>query len=265
MIRPFTVLCLLAACGSGLYLYSEKHRTALLDRDIGRVIRATEAARARTGLLRAEWALLNEPGRLQDMAGRYLALHPMAPTQFVQLADLSAHLPAPMATPPAGIADEDDAPAPAPQVAAAPAPEVMAAGAPPDPALAVRHPMMPPRPDARPDTKPGPRLLASLGGHARAPHHAALADNMDQPAHGLLAHGTPLPLAAPQPMGASVYNAMARPMRVASGRPTIVSAVPSYAPSLAPGLAPGLAQSRGYVPSALGGGSALPPPVPYGR
>ena len=72
MIRPFTVLCLLAACGSGLYLYSEKHRTGLLDRDIGRVIYATEAARARTGLLRAEWALLNEPGRLQDMAGRYL-------------------------------------------------------------------------------------------------------------------------------------------------------------------------------------------------
>ena len=38
MIRPFTVLCLLTACGSGLYLYSEKHRTGLLDRDIARVI-----------------------------------------------------------------------------------------------------------------------------------------------------------------------------------------------------------------------------------
>ena len=114
MIRPFTVLCLLTACGSGLYLYSEKHRTGLLDRDIGRVIYATEAARARTGLLRAEWALSNEPGRLQDMAGRYLTLHPMAPTQFVQLASLSTHLPAPITTPPA----EDDEAAPADPVVA---------------------------------------------------------------------------------------------------------------------------------------------------
>ena len=83
MIRPFTVLCLLAAGVSGLYLYSEKHRTAMLDREIGRVIHAAETARARTGLLRAEWAVANEPGRLQDMAGRYLSLHPMAPTRAV--------------------------------------------------------------------------------------------------------------------------------------------------------------------------------------
>ena len=91
MIRPVTCLCLLAAGASGLYLYSEKHRTALLDREIGQVIRATEAAHARTGMLRAEWALLNEPGRLQDMAGRYLTLQPLKPSQFVQVADLSTH------------------------------------------------------------------------------------------------------------------------------------------------------------------------------
>ena len=77
MIRLTTVLCMFAAFGSGLYLYAEKHRTALLDRDIGRVYRATQVAHERTGLLRAEWALLNEPSRLQDMASRYLALHPM--------------------------------------------------------------------------------------------------------------------------------------------------------------------------------------------
>ncbi len=251
MIRPVTCLCLLAAFGSGLYLYSEKHRTELLDRDIGRQIRAAETARARTGLLRAEWALLNEPGRLQDMSGRYLALHPMAPTQFVQLGDLANHLPAPVAPLPGGSsADDDDAaapptggPAPAGDPAPAPVPAVVADAAP----LPSHHPMMPP---AKSDPHAGTRLLAKADAR-HAPHHVALADRDDLSGHdGLLARSSPLPLASPQPVGARVYSALARPSRAAEPRAAIIRAVPSYAPVLT---------------SALGGGGALPPPVPYGR
>ena len=125
MIRPFTCLCLAAACGSGLYLYSEKHRTVLLDRNISRVVSETQADRARTGLLRAEWALLNEPGRLQEMADKYLSLKPMAPTQFVQLSDLPSHLPAPETAAEASAQDQDApddaATAPVAQPAAPPA------------------------------------------------------------------------------------------------------------------------------------------------
>ena len=125
MIRPFTTLCLVAAFGSGLYLYTEKHRAELLDRQIARVMHETEAARQRAGLLRADWALLNDPTRLQDMADKYLALKPMAPGQFVQLADLANHLPAPVAAPPGGGTDDDaqvadTAPPPAEAVPAAP-------------------------------------------------------------------------------------------------------------------------------------------------
>ena len=243
MIKPFTCLCLLAACGAGLYLYSEKHRTTLLDREIGHVIHETEAAQARTGLLRAEWALLNEPGRLEDMAGRYLTLHPMAPTQFVQIADLAGHLPGVMA-PPAAEADDDDTPPVAPVVGPeVTAPAVVAGGAP----LPAHHPMLPP---AGANAHDAGKLLA----HAdvrHMPHRVALADRDDAPMHpGLLAHGTPLPLAAPRPMGASVYNAMARPMRMPAAQPAVVSAMPSYAPAMT---------------SALGGQGSLPPPVPYGR
>ena len=248
MIRPTTVLCLLTACGSGLYLYSEKHRTALLDRDIGRVIHATEAAQARTGLLRAEWALLNEPGRLQDMAGRYLTLHPMAPTQFVPVAQLAAHLPAPVATPPDGDAADDDA---------APAADLAVASALPPatlPDLPAIHPMQPPKADVKADARTGAKMLASASPRPHAQHHITLADRDDMPEHeGLLTHGTPLPLAAPQPIGARVFSAMARPMRMQAARPAIVSALPSYAPAHA------------SVQSALGGGAALPPPIPYGR
>jgi hypothetical protein len=297
MIRPFTVLCLFAACGSGLYLYSEKHRTALLDRDIGRVIHATEAAQARTGLLRAEWALLNEPGRLQDMAGRYLTLHPMAPTQFVQLASLAAHLPAP-GTPVVGGADEDDASNPevpalnAPALNApalnTPASDTPALGTPasraqgPD-ARVVDAPLSAdvtaggaaagphsPVVTAKADVKPAPKLAANAAPRVHA-HRFALADQ-DYPARdGMMAHGAPLPLAAQQPVGARVYSAMARPMRAAPARPTIVAAAPRYASAQsftpAQSFAPAqtYATAHSYVPSALGGAGSLPPPTPYGR
>ena len=237
MIRPTTVLCMMAAFGSGLYLYAEKHRTALLDRDISRVFHATQAAHERTGLLRAEWALLNEPGRLQDMADRYLtALHPMAPSQFVQLADLQNRLPAPVVTPPQGSADEDAA-----TPAAAPV------------STPVADADAPASPDSTDVDLAAPVVTAKLAAHdepkPRPPHHVTIASR--EPPRTMLPRGTPLPLATPQPIGATYMSAMARPMR-AVPHPAIVAAVPRYATAAT------------YVPSALGGGAALPPPVPFG-
>ena len=104
MIRPFTAVCVLLAAGSGLYLYTEKHRTTVLDQQISQIIQNTRHVREHTAMLRAEWALLNQPDRLQSLAGRFLPeLHPMAPAQFVQMAALSQRLPdiAPPAAAPA--------------------------------------------------------------------------------------------------------------------------------------------------------------------
>jgi hypothetical protein len=97
MIRPFTCVCLLLAGGSGLYVYQEKHRAHLLEIEIAKTIKQVDAARARTAMLRAEWALLNEPDRLQDLADRHLQLQTMVPSQFVQMSELDQHLPAPLA------------------------------------------------------------------------------------------------------------------------------------------------------------------------
>lgn len=112
MIRPFTAVCVLLAAGSGLYLYTEKHRTTMLDQQISQIVQSTQHIRERTSMLRAEWALLNQPDRLQSLAGRFLPeLHPMAPAQFVQMAALAQHLP------------EIAPPAPAPTVALVLAPQ----------------------------------------------------------------------------------------------------------------------------------------------
>ena len=148
MIRPFTIICMAAAFGSGMYLYGEKHRAELLDRQIAKVIHATEAARQRTGLLRADWALLNDPTRLQAMSDKYLALKPMAPGQFVQLADLPTHLPAAEAPPKPGSTDDDIA-AEIAAAAAPAAPDAPDAAAPPAPAADAPPPpprSLPPKP-----------------------------------------------------------------------------------------------------------------------
>jgi hypothetical protein len=91
-MRQTTVVFLITAMAAGLLLYREKSRAAMLDHEIGRVIRATEEARRQTGLLRAEWASLNEPERLRGMADRYLSLHATEPSQFVELSKLSHRL-----------------------------------------------------------------------------------------------------------------------------------------------------------------------------
>src|SRR5689334_16050640 len=105
MIRPVTCVCMLLAAGSGLYLYQAKHQAQLLDKDIGRVLDAADAARRRAGLLRAEYALENDPSTLAELADTYLPeLKTTQPGQFVTLADLGKRLPA------VGAPAEDPAP-----------------------------------------------------------------------------------------------------------------------------------------------------------
>lgn len=130
MIRPFTLVCMLLACGSGLYLYQAKHRVLMLDRQISMTVQATTAARDRAGMLRTEWAQLNEPERLRTLADQYLQLKPLDSKQFVALADLGNRLPPPRV---AEAEPEPDAPAlagqqvlPVPAVAVVPPPATVA-------------------------------------------------------------------------------------------------------------------------------------------
>src|SRR5437762_538730 len=94
MIRPVTCICFLLACGSGLYVYQSKHRVQVLDREIEKTVRATDALREQTRVLHAEWTLLNDPQRLQALAEQFLNLKTVTPGQFTSTADLDNRLPA---------------------------------------------------------------------------------------------------------------------------------------------------------------------------
>lgn len=130
MIRPLTIVTCLMACGSGLYLYQEKHEVQLLDRTIERTVHDTEALREQSRLLAAEWTMLNDPERLRQFSDSYLSLKTISPSQFTSVADLDSRLPAvqpevpahPDEPGPVAAADDStDADDPAPAADAAPA------------------------------------------------------------------------------------------------------------------------------------------------
>lgn len=214
MIRPVTLVSLIAAAGAGLYLYQVKHSVSMLDRELREVNRQTEVVRERTQVLRAEWALLNEPDRLRQVAQRHLALEPMAPAQFIRDAELERRLPAarPFAGPPS-LFGPPEAPAKAPEaimvpapVAAAPAPPVLAS---PAPALRPAVVEPPPRlnaavtppPAPRPAPPPAPlRVTPALHVAPAAPPPPAIVASALGGATGALP--PPVPLARPVPVGA---------------------------------------------------------------
>ncbi|GBR44940.1 cell division protein FtsL [Neokomagataea thailandica] len=96
MTRPFTFFCAVLAALSGLFLYTKKHNTTMLDQSITQIVRDTQKVQSQTATLRTEWALLNQPDRLNTLSTRFLPnLHPMTPDQFVRISAAEARLPAP--------------------------------------------------------------------------------------------------------------------------------------------------------------------------
>jgi hypothetical protein len=260
MTRPLTCLTLLAAAGAGLYLYQEKHRAQMVDREINRVVHATEQTRDRIGMMRAEWAMLNGPDRLAQLAAQHLALQTVTPSQFAQLSDLGNRLPpvgAPV-QPPADI--EPPATLPAPMASAAPLPTLA-------PTLAPTLSTTPAKPDTgRPDLVRQPLpLLSQTGPSTVLPPRP----------------NTPLMVQATVPP-----RPAQRPVRIAAAKPREVEPVsrPVYAPVMqafaspftpqpihqpsvqqAAAVAPSYGESAPYVGSALGmARTMLAAPVPVG-
>lgn len=226
MIRPVTLVCLLVAAGAGLHLYQVKHSVSMLDRELRDVNRQTEVARERTQILRAEWALLNEPDRLRQVAQRHLALEPMAPTQFIREAEMERRLPAakPFSGPPS-LFGPPEALNLAPEALVMPAPPQLAAVPAPAAAAAVAAPVAP---------------AANANAAARPPVTEA-----------------PAPRPAPAPPRITAAPAVQPPPAPPPNRQMV-------SPALL--VAPAAPPSPSMVSSALGSAAgALPPPVPLPR
>jgi hypothetical protein len=235
MIRPFTLVCILLACGSGLYLYQAKHRVQMLDHEIEKTVRDTNERRERIRVLHAEWTLQNDPQRLQVLADQFLALKTVTPGQFTSLAELDNRLPA---VPPPEAASPLPVPA-SPPAADTPPPEEPK----PVPVAASKPPPAPPAAPVAP--KPAP-IMAAASPPPRPPEREHEHEHETE-------HKQP-PAAPPRPVIAEARTPVraapvpTRPMLAAEA-----SRPPSAAPAVSTGSALGMARS---------GSMSLPRPMP---
>ena len=270
MIRPLTCICMLLASGSGLYLYQAKHQAQMLDREIVRTLKATDAARERIGVLRGEWALLNEPDRLAALSQEHLGLKTLTPTQFVTAAELATRLPPPALPSVAPEPAVEDTPA-----LAATLPEPPPVAPPPAPArtvIATKQPLSTPGQPAPAAPRPPVQVASALPVPAAplpAPRPVP-----PRPAFAPLVNVSASPIApappAPRPPPARAASpSSAAPTRPAAPDGELAVRVAQHIPS--PGIAAPVAPGYGPAPAApvsasvLGGARPLlPPPVPYG-
>jgi cell division protein FtsL len=77
-------IALVAACG----LYVMKDRVNRLEGELRRQQALVAAEQSRLHRLRAEWAMLEQPGRIARLAAAHLELRPARPTQIMTIADL---------------------------------------------------------------------------------------------------------------------------------------------------------------------------------
>jgi len=88
MLRYLNVLSVIALVGPAIYVYSIKYETMRYSAEIVKVQHAIERENDRIVMLRAEWAHLTRPGRIQALADRHLDMQSVNVDQIVKAADL---------------------------------------------------------------------------------------------------------------------------------------------------------------------------------
>jgi cell division protein FtsL len=88
MWRILNVFAVIGLVASAVYAYTIKYETILYAEQILKVKHQIAAEQDGIDRLRAEWALLTRPERIQVLADKNLALHQLSLDQIVQVADL---------------------------------------------------------------------------------------------------------------------------------------------------------------------------------
>ena len=88
MIRPATLFWVALAGCVGYGLYHLKNEVQARENELFRINRTILAEQESIHVLRAEWAYLNQPARLEALASRDLKLQPTKPAQLGTIANL---------------------------------------------------------------------------------------------------------------------------------------------------------------------------------
>ena len=90
MIGRGALLCFSLAAVTGYGMYQLTYDVIAMEGELAQRNRQILARQEAIHVLKAEWAYLNEPGRLQRLADRHLDLQPLSATQVVAMSALMA-------------------------------------------------------------------------------------------------------------------------------------------------------------------------------
>lgn len=93
MIRFFNVIAIGALVSSAVYAYSIKYETIWYAEQIAKLQHRINAEKGEISLLRAEWAQLTRPERIQALAGKFLDLQELDLKQIVPVSELPDRAP----------------------------------------------------------------------------------------------------------------------------------------------------------------------------
>jgi len=82
-LRHTTVLFLLLAGGISMVLFSVKYQVHDLEAEYSRLSGELDEEGRSLHVLRAEWATLNDPKRIEELASQYLNMQPILPRHVV--------------------------------------------------------------------------------------------------------------------------------------------------------------------------------------
>lgn len=88
MFRWLNVIAVFALLGSAVYAYSIKYETARYSAEIVKVQHAIQREKDAIGMLKADYAWLSRPGRIQELADKHLDLQAINVDQIVKADDL---------------------------------------------------------------------------------------------------------------------------------------------------------------------------------
>jgi cell division protein FtsL len=83
MVRFLNLVAVLALVGAAIYAYSTKYETIFHAERIVKLKHEIKAEQDQIAMLRAEWAHLTRPERVQALADKFLDLQPLALRQIV--------------------------------------------------------------------------------------------------------------------------------------------------------------------------------------
>ncbi|MCP5366933.1 MAG: hypothetical protein H6907_05675 [Hyphomicrobiales bacterium] len=132
-MRQSTLVFLALAGLLSLALFAVKYQYQDLEQELAALHRDIRDETREAHVLRAEWANLNEPARLRQLAGQYLGMEEVTPAQVVQAGDVATLVlqERPDLARKPGVGHARPAPAPAVRKPTTRAPTTQAPAAPP--------------------------------------------------------------------------------------------------------------------------------------